>query len=358
MQTTPQTITDILELARWAPSGDNAQPWRFEIIDDHHLVIHAFDTRNHCVYDLDGHPSQIAQGALLETLSIAASAYGLRTEFRRNPDTPDTNPDFSVELIPDRQLAPDPLFQYIKHRSVQRRLMSTSKLTEQQKQTLKDSVGKSFTIKWFESGTQRWQLAKLMFDNAKLRLTLPEAYTVHRDIIAKQSRFSDDKVPDQALGLDAMTLKLMHWVMASWQRVNFFNTYLAGHLLPRIEMDLLPGFFCGAHFAILADEPPTTIDHYVTAGRAIQRFWLTATSLDLQLQPEMTPVIFGRYAREGRVFSDLSGSMQRATNLGARLSKQLQSDAVERVVFLGRIGNGPIAVSRSLRLPMQKLFQS
>ena len=65
MQPTPQHITDILELARWAPSGDNTQPWRFEVIDDHHLVVHAFDTRDHCVYDLDGHPSQIAHGALL-----------------------------------------------------------------------------------------------------------------------------------------------------------------------------------------------------------------------------------------------------------------------------------------------------
>ncbi len=51
-----------------------------------------------------------------------------------------------------------------------------------------------------------------------------------------------------------MTLKLMRWVMANWQRVDFFNTYLAGHLVPRIEMDLLPGLFCAAHFAIVAEK--------------------------------------------------------------------------------------------------------
>ena len=28
------TIYRIIELARWAPSGDNTQPWRFEIIDE------------------------------------------------------------------------------------------------------------------------------------------------------------------------------------------------------------------------------------------------------------------------------------------------------------------------------------
>ena len=29
-----ETLTRILELGRWAPSGDNTQPWRFEIVDD------------------------------------------------------------------------------------------------------------------------------------------------------------------------------------------------------------------------------------------------------------------------------------------------------------------------------------
>ncbi|MEO7781466.1 MAG: molybdopterin biosynthesis protein MoeY [Candidatus Nitrotoga sp.] len=357
MQPTPQPIADILELARWAPSGDNTQPWRFEIIDEHHLIVHAFDTRDHCIYDLDGHPSQISLGALLETLAIAASAHGLLAEFRRCLDSPDTNPDYFVNLIPDSQLPPDPLLPYIKQRSVQRRLMHTTSLTESQKKTLLSAAGKHYTVLWFEGWMQRWQMGNLMFDNAKLRLTLPEAYSVHRDIIEWKTRFSEDRVPDQSLGLDAMTLKLMRWVMANWQRVFFFNTYLAGHIVPRIEMDLLPGLFCAAHFAIVADEAPSTIDHYVSAGRAIQRFWLTATSLGLQLQPEMTPLIFGRYVREDRLFSRLPGAMETATHLGVRLSGLLQNDAVGRAVFLGRIGNGRSASSRSLRLPIQKLLQ-
>jgi hypothetical protein len=195
-----------------------------------------------------------------------------------------------------------------------------------------------------------------MFDNAKLRLTLPEAYPVHRDIIEWNARFSKEKVPDQALGLDAMTLKLMHWVMKSWERVTFFNTFLAGHLTPRIEMDLLPGLFCAAHFAILANKAPETLDDYVAAGRAVQRLWLTATGLGLQLQPEMTPLIFSRYAREGRAFSRQTGAVETAAKLAQRLSRHLPDKSMERAVFLGRIGNGRPAASRSLRLPLQRLL--
>jgi len=354
----PQPVAEILELARWAPSGDNTQPWRFEVIDAHHLVVHAFDTRDHCVYDLDGHPSQIAHGALLETLAIAASAHGLRVESRRRPDSPDTHPDYQIELIPDSSVTPDSLLAHVRQRSVQRRPMRTTPLSALQKQALQDAVGDSYTVRWFEGGAQRWRLAWLMFDNAKLRLTLPEAYQVHRDIIEWNARFSEDRVPDHALGLDPMTLKLMRWVMASWQRVEFFNTFLAGHLTPRIEMDLLPGLFCAAHFAILANEAPEGIDDYVAAGRAVQRFWLTATGIGLQLQPEMTPLIFGRYVREGRPFSHLPGAQQSAESLCERLAAILPGTESERAVFLGRTGNGKPAGSRSLRLPVRSRLQA
>ena len=67
-----QTLRDILDLARWAPSGDNTQPWRFAIEADDRVVVYGHDTRATCVYDLDGHPSQISLGALLETMAADA----------------------------------------------------------------------------------------------------------------------------------------------------------------------------------------------------------------------------------------------------------------------------------------------
>ncbi|MDO8370197.1 MAG: nitroreductase family protein [Candidatus Nitrotoga sp.] len=351
----PTVIEQILDLARWAPSGDNTQPWRFEIVDSHNIVVHGFDTRDHCVYDLDGRPSQISLGALLETISIAATGHGLLAIITRRVEMPDTTPTFDVRFVPEQNLKPNPLIPYIPSRSVQRRAMRTCPLSQREKNALEEAIGKRYTILWLEGGANRWAVARLMFNNAKLRLTMPEAYSVHRNIIKWQACFSEDRVPDQALGLDAITLKLMRWVMGSWQRVDFFNTYLGGDLVPRIEMDLVPGLFCAAHFAILADETPTTIDHYVSAGRAVQRFWLTTTSLGLQLQPEITPLIFGRYVRDGRAFSRLPGAMETATNLSVRLSGLLQNDTVGQAVFLGRIGNGRPAASRSLRLPIQKL---
>ena len=352
----PNPLAEIIELARWAPSGDNTQPWRFEILSDSHVRVHGFDTRADCVYDVDGRPSQIALGTLLENLAIAASGFALRADINRQSDSPETAPVFDAHLSSDPTIQPDPLRDVIRERRVQRRPLSPRMLTPDQRQTLEAAAGPAFDVQWFEGWGARARIANLLFANAKLRLTMPEAYRVHRSIIAWNSRYSNDRVPDQALGLDAMTLQLMRWVMRSWERVNFFNRYLMGTWLPRIELDLLPGLFCAAHFVLIAPHPMQTLDDRVATGRALQRFWLTATQLGLQLQPELTPLVFAEYVRADRPFTQTSSVWRGAVRLTGRLERLLGPGLLPRAAFMGRVGFGQAARARSLRLKPETLL--
>nr|WP_315400135.1 nitroreductase family protein [uncultured Duganella sp.] len=349
------TLERILELARWAPSGDNTQPWRFEILDARRLVVHGHDTRDHCVYDLDGHPSQISLGALLETMAIAASTFGLATGATRRAEAPDTRPTFVVDFSPAQPPAADPLAGFILTRSVQRRPLSRRALTTAEKAALTATLPPGFGVTWLE-GPARLAAARLMFRNAKLRLTMPEAHQVHRAVIEWNARYSEDKLPDQALGVDALTARLMRWIMGDWRRVEFFNTWLAGTVAPRLQMDLIPGLACAAHFVLTGAQAPRRIDDYVAAGRAMQRFWLTATAHGLQLQPELTPLIFSRYVREQRVFSGTPGMQQRAAALAREGELLVGRQAWERAVFMGRIGAGAAPTARSLRKPLGALL--
>jgi hypothetical protein len=350
-------MLQILDLARWAPSGDNTQPWRFEIIDEHNLVVHGFDTREYCVYDLDGRPSQISIGALLETISIAASGHRLTTRALRRTNLPDTTPTFDVRFSADLNLAPDPLIASITRRCVQRRPMSFRSLTLSEKQILEASVGPDFRLQWLESFSERTRAAWMMFKNAKLRLTLPEAYQVHRDVIQWSAQFSEDRVPDQALGVDPVTLRLMHFVMGSWRRVEFFNKYLAGTLAPRVQMDLIPGLACAAHIVIKSNRLLTTVDDFVAAGRVVQRFWLTLTRLELFQQPEMTPLIFGSYVRSERPFTSVVRLQEMARDLEGASNALLGPD-VERAVWMGRVGAGSTPSARSIRRPLEQLIHA
>jgi hypothetical protein len=325
-------------------------------MNEHHVVVHGFDTRDHCVYDLDGHPSQISLGALLETMSIAASAHGLRMKVYRRPESPETNPTFDTHFEADPHVQPDTLIPYIRYRSVQRRPLSTRPLTSHQKMALESCVGSNYQILWLEGFAKRLQAARLMFNNAKLRLIMPEAYQVHCNIIQWNSRYSEDRIPDQALGIDQVTAHLMRWVMKSWRRVEFFNTFLAGTWAPRIQMDLLPGVGCAAHFVILASQPPQSIDDYISAGRAMQRFWLTSAKLGLQLQPEITPLIFARYSRGGVRFSTKKQCVKLADILTEQLNGIIDEKDAAEAVFMGRIGSGKVSASRSTRMSLQQLM--
>jgi len=353
----PSVIEQILDLARWAPSGDNTQPWRFELTGDYALVVHGFDTRAHCVYDFEGRPSQISLGALLETLRIAASGHRMRVETIRRSATADDRPTFDVRLLPDDSVDPSPLIDSIVKRTVQRRAMRTTPLCVEQKAELESSLGAGYRVVWIESLAERARMASLLYRNAKLRLTMPEAHRVHREVIQFNAKFSEDRIPDQAVGLDPVATMLMRWTMAEWSRVHFFNTYLAGTVMPRIELDFIPGLACAAHFAIVANTPAASTDDYVNAGSAVQRLWLTATRRQLFLQPEMTPLIFNWYVRAGKRFSATAPLWDQAVKLRRRWQAFLGNDVMDRAVFCGRIGSGPAPTARSLRMPLHKLMK-
>lgn len=106
-----ELLLRILDLARWAPSGDNTQPWRFEILSNSHVVVHGSDTRQTVVYDRQGFASQTATGILLETMAIAASGFGFQIQIDSRTNDPDEeHPLYDVHFKKDLTIEVDPLF--------------------------------------------------------------------------------------------------------------------------------------------------------------------------------------------------------------------------------------------------------
>ena len=350
-----ETILRILDRARWAPSGDNTQPWRFEVVSNDRVIVHAHDTRDEILYDFDGHASHMAHGALLETMRIAASAEGLAMEWRISSDPEWRKIQYTINFLQSPSLAADPLHSFIEQRSVQRRPMKMTPLTSTQRQALV-AAGDQFDIQLFETFAERKAVAKLLWDNAYIRLTCPEAFPVHQSIIEWGARFSEDRIPEQAVGVDPLTAKLMKWVMQSWGRVEFFNRYLLGTVAPRIQLDYLPAVYCAAHILIRPKSAPQSLADWVSLGQTMQRVWLTATQQGLHLQPEMTPVIFRWYARAGRSFSVHSEFVKRSKDLALDFERLANVSDDESFGFFGRVGVSSVPNSRSVRLELGELF--
>ena len=239
-------------------------------------------------------------------------------------------------------------------RAVQRRAMGTRALTSSEKTELESALPAGYSLTWFESFDDRLKLAKLNFCNAKTRLTMKEAFYTHRDIIDWHKQFSETKIPEKALGVDWATARLMQWLFKSWDRIEFMNKYFAGTVLPRIQLDFIPSLKSCAHFAIQTDNETKSVDDYVAAGRALQRFWLTTAKLGLGFQPEQTPVIFSKYLRQDIKFTENEAVVLNAEK-GRVMFEALVPNA-ENTLFLGRLGRGQLPRSRSIRKPLKDLI--
>lgn len=351
------TLTHILELARWAPSGDNTQPWRFEVVDDTHIRVHGHDTRDHILYDFDGHASHIAHGALLETLRIAATRYGLTCDWQSSSAGDHRTPVYDVSFVAVPGMQKSPLVDCIERRMVQRRPMKTTPLSQTQRDALVAAGGKDLQVTVFEGWSARWKVATLLWKSAKIRLTCKEAFPVHKEIIEWGVQFSKDRIPEPAVGVDPATARLMQWVMQSWERVHFFNRFLGGTIAPRIQLDLLPALFCAAHLLVRPKRAPKQLDDWVNLGAAWQRMWLTATQLGLHSQPEMTPVIFRWYARSGRRFSAQPELSDEAMRVAVAFEELAGANATDPFGLFFRVGCCAVPKSRSVRLDLPDLMR-
>lgn len=330
-------IENIIELARWAPSGDNAQPWRFEMVGQDRLIvrIHA-EGESDNIYDYaDGRPTLLSGGFLLETLRIAASRFQRAMSWTYlGSEVCEHGIDHRIEvaLPKSAELIEDPRFAYIPIRSVDRRRYRDCRLTREQKTELENSLGDQLSIEWRETLGERWKLARLGARATDIRLRSKETFAIHQRILDWDRRFSPDGVPAAAVGLDPLTLSLMRWVMKSWERTDFMCRFLVGTSMPRVQLDLLPGIYCGAFFIIRSrpDSESNKPRALLEAGSQLQRFWLTATLLGLVVQPTFAPLCFAYYGQTTR------SAVPTFKKFAASAANCIPG--IESVVFLGRIG--------------------
>ncbi|TQE98773.1 MAG: molybdopterin biosynthesis protein MoeY [Spiribacter salinus] len=344
----------LLERARWAPSGDNAQPWRFRILSSHRLTIDVHDTSHEVLYDYRGQATLLAAGALLETLRLAAMASGW------NVDTESVHRVGGLLRVTLRakpwEGEPDSLHAVIESRSTHRRPLSPRRFSVSDREVLEDALPCGYRLLWHETPLERWRMARMLWRNAGIRLTTPEAFTVHRDAIEWGVRESADRIPAAALGMDRLGLALMRSAMKSWRRVDLLNRYFGGTWLPRLQLDLLPALFCGGHFLLLSPQPAACAEDHIAAGEALQRLWLRAAALGVQFQPNYTPIVFHRYVRSGERFTGAHRPWSQARQLADLLDDEFGESVMRHAVFMGRMGYGRPPRARSIRKPLAELL--
>ena len=352
-------IEKILDLARWAPSGDNSQPWRFEILGEDSLLVCLEISKDNVYESHNPLPLLLSGGSLLETIRTAASAFG-RALVWSYEGTNGLNHQIRIELPKSPGTAEDPLVPTIKTRSVDRTPYARRKLSEADKAALAEALGDELAIEWHESLGDRLKLARLNAMATDIRLRIEEAFLVHKGMLDWERDFSATGIPAKVVGLDAGTLKIMRWGFKDWRRLQRMNS-VPGGLLPTIlQMDYLPAIFSAALFTIRrvgsTDAAGSESEAMLRIGIALQRFWLTAEHRGLVLQPALATAIFAQYGRHDEPFTEDDKARKRAKDLDRAL--QQGGYGGDDLVFLGRIGTpkrqGP--KPRSVRRPLSELI--
>jgi hypothetical protein len=348
-----------LDAAHWAPSGDNAQPWTFEVQDESHFDVCVRVEPGNVYEYRQGEPTLISAGTLLANIAVAAASNGKRATWEYL-GTEGHNRRIRVTLEDNAGASAHPLHQEIERRSVDRRPYRLKSLTAEDKQALADAVGPGISIRWHESLGARRKIASLTRLATDIRLRIPETFDIHSRIVDWQRAYSPDAIPSRALGVDAMTQKMMHWTLAKRERTQMANK-MGSPFFAGLQMDFLPGIFSAAYFAFHFQEPRAAGNaggsQLLRGGEAFQRFWLTASKRGLVLQPCLATLAFAHYGLADEVFTTSQPERRKARDLARRVARDLGD--LQSTFFVGRIGYPQAAKleSRSLRVPLAGLVK-
>jgi len=348
----------ILSAARWAPSGDNDQGWRFEIRGVDEVVIHLHGDPHTNVYEYRaGEPILLAGGMLLESLRIAASAHGREVSWQSEEG--DGPFHIIVRFTPTPGRKADPLHSYLSARSVNRWPYKMRPLDQEERRALEAALGEELNITWYQAIGQRLELARLAARATAVRLSTPEAFPTHQRIIDWERKLSPSGIPSRALGLHPRTLPLMRWSMQSWPRARLLNR-LGSIATAALQMDYMPILASSAFFALRLPQAGLSAEQrarsILRAGQHIQRFWLTATRLGLAMQPALATLIFADYGEKQERFTADAGASRKAAALAAAFRRFFREGPSD-FVFMGRIGEPRFVQSdcRSMRRPLAEL---
>lgn len=341
-----EDIQKILELAVWAPSGGNSQPWRFEILDDKRIAVIALLERENATLNYKNHGTLIAHGALIETIILAANAKGYSTSVAYFPEK---NRPLITAYVSFKQGAQtvDLLAQFIKDRASNRKPFRNDFLMEQEKQQLIFSIAKfpQVELRLVEKKDSFPLIASALSVHQELTLSNRELHKsfCSEIVLSQEEELKHGGLFIKTLELDVKKEKALK-LFRNWNILRILNIFGIAKVVAKDTAGRI------INSAILGTMPILGKDiDFLDSGRALQRLWLEATRLNLGFQllaglPPLWQRIHGNDAE--MLNSNEKNIVQTAyTNLISCFSVPSH----KLIPFCFRIGHGSLPSARSLR---------
>jgi hypothetical protein len=295
-------IKQILVAACAAPSGGNAQPWKFLYKKDRVFIIHdAF--YSYSLLDINNYGSYIAFGAMLENIEIKAAELELSAKADVFPVKDDLRLvavisfEKKKDAYPFKYLAP-----VIGKRLTNRNVVERQLLNQNDKDELINTAATvpGAMLKLFDSEDDILRFADVLTNAERIRFLNEQG---HYDTFIKELRFTREQTMETADGLDVDTLNMSNSDKAALmiakdpEAIKFLNKLKQGTGFKKISAKAVMSAGCMGVLCMNGHEPI----HFLQGGRAVERVWLEANSRNISFQP-ITQIVFmlERYANRGR----------------------------------------------------------
>jgi hypothetical protein len=281
-------IEEILNYVIWAPSGDNTQPWRFEI-NKNEIRVFIVPERDTSLYNYNQNASLVAIGGLIENIKIAAPHYGYVVSSNFFPEEITSNLVATILLKKGTQ-QDDSLYPYIKERVTNRKPYETRPLSNEHKQYILEIIDTvdNISVKLADEPSNIESLANVASVNEKVVL---ENRQLHHFLFSHITWNEEDDEKKKGFFVKTLELKgpqvVAFKLFRHWPILKLFNKIGASDLVARDNAKIYKQ--SGAFVAIIAND--TSPFSFLKSGMLMQKFWLRATKLALGVQP-LTGVLF------------------------------------------------------------------
>ncbi len=348
----PETIQRILESAVQAPSGENAQPWRFAVRGNE-ISLFNVPENDQSLYNFQQRASSIAHGAVIENISIAAGHFGLMASVTIMSKGDDTNLVATILLSEVGDGSGNDgffLYPFIAERSTNRKIYKGGAIPAPVIKTLSDA-GKEMEgieVAFVTEPSNIKRLANIASVNDSLLL---ENKSLHDFFFSHVHWTLEEEVKERS-GFYIEVLELlpparaMFRLFKHWAIMRIFNALGAAKMGAK-ENSKIYASASAIGIITITDERTRS---FIDAGRVLQRLWLTATKEGLSMQP-LTGVLFFYQrivAGEGDVFTD--GQKEAVEKAYEGIQSIFDTDG-KTIVMMFRIGYADPPTASSLKKP-------
>jgi hypothetical protein len=346
---TDDLATVVAHAASLAPSGGNAQPWRF-VVDGDALSIE-LDRQRTSTMDVRSRGSLVAIGAALFNARVAASSLGRLGEVRLFPDGPASDVVATLTLGRERDEELASLYPDVLSRAANRRRGPRQPLDPQMAEPLAAAAAaEGGGLRLVTTEEQLQICAEILGASERVRFLTER---LHREMVS-ELRFAGE---DLTTGIDVRTLELLPAEQAALQILRrgdvmeLLEEWDAGAALGD---NARGGVLLSSALAVVT-VPSSSPTSYVHGGSAVERLWVTAQQAGLGVQP-VSPVFV--FAVQDADFATLGGDRwgDELRVLSDRFRRAVNLDPADTVALVLRLSQVPPPSVRSQRRPLEQVL--